>query len=41
MIAPMGCAKRAVGTMLAITKPIERILHVLISSAMVNANNGA
>ena len=28
MAAPMGCAKRAVGTMLAIRKPIERMKSV-------------
>ena len=36
MAAPIGCAKRAVGTMLAMTKPIERILHTLIGSADVS-----
>ena len=40
MAAPIGCAKRAVGTMLAIRKPIDRMLHVLISSAIVNPNTG-
>jgi len=41
MSAPMGCAKRAVGTMLAMRKPIDKMLHVLISSAIVNENKGA
>jgi hypothetical protein len=36
MMAPIGCAKRAVGTMLAMRKPIDRMLQVLISSAIVN-----
>ena len=40
MAAPIGCAKRDVGTMLAIRKPIDRILHVLIRSAIVNPNTG-
>ena len=31
MTAPIGCAKRAVGTMLAMRKPIDRMLQVLIS----------
>ena len=34
----MGCAKRAVGTMLAIRKPSERVLHVAMSSASVKLN---
>ena len=34
----MGCAKRAVGTMLAMTKPMERMLQVLNSSAMAKEN---
>src|SRR5580704_1269024 len=38
--APIGCAKRAVGTILAIRKPIDRTLNVLISSAIVNFTNG-
>ena len=33
---PIGCAKRAVGTMLAMRKPIERMLSVLKSSASAN-----
>ena len=40
MIAPIGCAKRAVGTMLAITKPIDRMLAVLISSASAKLTTG-
>ena len=40
MTAPMGCAKRAVGTMLAMTKPMDRMLQVLIINAMVNENKG-
>jgi len=40
MAAPIGCAKRAVGTMLAIRNPIDRILHVLISSAIVKPSAG-
>ena len=40
MTAPIGCANRAVGTMLAIRKPIDRMLQVLIISAMVNENHG-
>jgi hypothetical protein len=40
MTAPMGCAKRAVGTMLAMRKPIDRMLQVLMSSAIVNENHG-
>ena len=39
-MAPIGCAKRALGTMLAMTKPIDRTLQVLMSSAMVNENHG-
>src|SRR5450755_4118937 len=34
--APIGCAKRAVGTMLAMRKPSDRMLHVLIRSATEN-----
>jgi|SRR5580692_1592392 hypothetical protein len=34
--APIGCAKRAVGTMLAIRNPIDNIAQVLITSATVN-----
>ena len=41
MSAPIGCAKRAVGTMLAITKPIDRMLAVLITSAMAKLKSGA
>ena len=37
MTAPIGCAKRAVGTMLAIRKPIDRMLEVLISRAIGKA----
>ena len=33
---PIGCAKRAVGTRLAIRNPIDRMLDVLKSSAIVN-----
>ena len=33
---PIGCAKRAVGTMLAIRNPSDRMLTVLKSSASVN-----
>ena len=40
MMAPIGCAKRAVGTMLAMTNPIDRMLQVLMSSAMVNESHG-
>ena len=40
MTAPIGCAKRAVGTMLAMRKPIDRMLQVLIRSAIVKPNNG-
>src|SRR4051794_21561230 len=40
MIAPIGCAKRAVGTMLAITNPIDKMLAVLITSATMNENTG-
>ena len=36
MSVPIGCAKRAVGTMLAIRKPSDRMLSVLKSSASVN-----
>ena len=38
--APAGCANRAVGTMLAITKPTERMLHVEMIKAIPNANSG-
>jgi hypothetical protein len=40
MMAPIGCAKRAVGTALAMRKPIDKMLQVLISSAIVNENSG-
>jgi hypothetical protein len=36
----MGCAKRAVGTMLAIRKPMERIDSVVKRSASVNGTTG-
>src|SRR5258705_430103 len=41
MMAPMGCANRAVGTMLAMRKPIDRMLQVLSSSAIMNENQQA
>jgi len=40
MTAPMGCANRAVGTMLAMKKPIDKMLHVVMSRAIVKENNG-
>jgi hypothetical protein len=39
MIAPIGCANRAVGMILAMRKPIDKMLQVLINSAIVNENN--
>ena len=39
--APMGCAKRAVGTILAIRNPTERMLQVLIKSALVKEKRTA
>ena len=33
MIAPIGCANRALGTMLAIRNPIDRMLIVANASA--------
>src|SRR4030095_13842321 len=36
----IGCAKRAVGTRLAITNPIERIDHVANSTANANEKYG-
>src|SRR5213078_1678171 len=38
--APIGCAKRAVGTTLAIRKPIVRMLTVTISNASAKLANG-
>ena len=40
MMPPTGCAKRAVGTKLAMRKPIDRMLTVLTSMATVNPNSG-
>lgn len=41
MTAPITCANRAVGTMLAMRKPIDEMLQVVMSRAMVKENNGA
>ena len=38
--AATGCANRAVGTMLAMTKPIDRMLQVLITNATVKETIG-
>src|ERR1700691_5528814 len=38
MNAPMGWAKRAVGTMLAMRKPMDRMLSVEMRSASVKEN---